>query len=236
MINIEDIDVYFDGAELDDISKFANDDLIKGFTTNPTLMRQAGINDYVIFAKEAANISGNKPISFEVFSDDFENMKKEAEIISSLSENIFVKIPITNTKGNFSGPLIKELSDNGIKLNITAIFTEDQCIELKKYINQDVLNIISLFCGRIADTGRNPEIICKKAKTIFTSPKSKILWASTRELYNLSQAINTNCDIITIPANIIKKFDNINKDLKLFSRETVSMFYNDAKEAGYKIL
>tara|TARA_A100001015_G_C15027918_1_gene731494 strand:- start:1201 stop:1917 length:717 start_codon:yes stop_codon:yes gene_type:complete len=233
----EKISIYLDGANIEEISSFAKNNIVKGFTTNPTLMKNAGIKDYLEFTKEACKKSNNKPISFEVFTDDFESMEKEAEKISSIAENVYVKIPITNTKGEFSGDLIKVLSDKGIKLNITAIFTTEQCNNLSKFLNPATETIISLFCGRIADTGRNPEDICRESKKIFsTSDKFRILWASTREIYNIAQAIDYNCDIITVPGNILSKLTNFDKDLELFSLETVKMFYEDAKKAGYKIL
>ena len=179
----EKISIYLDGANIEEISNYANNNIVKGFTTNPTLMKNAGIKDYLAFASSACAKSNNKPISFEVFTDDFQTMEKEAEKISSIAENVYVKIPITNTKGEFSGDLIKILSDKGIKLNITAIFTTEQCNNLIKFLNPATETIISLFCGRIADTGRNPEDICRESKKIFsTSDKFRILWASTRDI------------------------------------------------------
>ena len=230
------IKIFADGANLDSIKKLNELDFISGFTTNPSLMKKAGVVDYKKFANELVSIVPSKPISFEVFADDLLQMEEQALEIASWGENINVKIPIMNTKGELTDKVIKNLSKKKIKLNITAIFTIDQIKAIKDSIDDDVYTIISIFAGRIADTGIDPSQIIRKTIEEFKSkPMSKILWASPRELLNIFQAENVGCHIITVADDIIKKINLINKDHKTFSLETVKMFYNDAVSAGYKI-
>ncbi|PPR41464.1 MAG: Transaldolase [Alphaproteobacteria bacterium MarineAlpha5_Bin12] len=229
------IEIFADGADFDSMLKLNSNPLIKGFTTNPTLMKKAGVSDYKDFAQKVIK-EINKPISFEVFADDFESMKLQAEEIASWGSNVNVKIPITNTKGEKSTSLIRDLSNQGINCNVTAIFTLDQLSEVLDHLNNNTPAILSIFAGRIADTGLDPVPIMKKAvKLTNHNEKFKILWASPRELLNILHADEVGCHIITVSHDILKKIDLINKDLTKFSLETVSMFYSDAKNAGYKI-
>jgi len=200
------IKIFSDGADLNEMLDMNKKDFIHGMTTNPSLMKKAGIKDYKKFAKDVLNEIKIKPISFEVFSDDFSEMEKQALDIASWGENVYVKIPITNTKRESSIPLIEKLAKKNIKLNITAVFTLKQIIDIKKNINKTTPVIISIFCGRIADLGINPEPLVAKTKVMFKNYKNvKILWASVREVYNFYQAKKINCDIITVPPNLIKK-------------------------------
>lgn len=230
------IKIFADGANLEDMKRVHKEGTVRGLTTNPTLMKKAGITNYEQFAKDVLKEITDIPISFEVFSDDFESMEKEALLISSWGKNVNVKIPITNTKGESSIPLIKKLSDQGVQLNVTAILTLEQIKEVRKALNPNVDNIVSIFAGRIADTGVDPMPIMKKAVKLFQGTNNQILWASTRELLNIFQAEKCGCHIITITYDILKKFNMIGKDLKELSLETVQMFASDAKVSGYKII
>jgi transaldolase len=236
MVNLKKISIFADGADIDSIKNSLKNKIISGFTTNPTLMRKSGIRDYEKFSKIAAKLVYPKSISLEVFSDDLNEMYKQAKIISSWRDNIFVKIPIVNTKGISTNKIIKKLSDERVNLNITAIFTLKQISNVMKVLNKKSKTILSIFAGRIADSGRDPKIIIKNSVRICKKYKNiKILWASTREPYNIVEAANSGCHIITTSDDIISKIKNFNKDLNLFSKETVQMFYNDAKSSGYKI-
>ena len=227
---------YLDGADISDLRKFKNNNLIKGFTTNPSLMRKAGVKNYEIFCKNSLKKIKKKPISFEVFSDNLNEMYIQAKTISSWGSNVYVKIPITNTKNKSCNSIIKKLSDENIKLNITALFTLNQIKSLKKVLNPKSDNIISIFAGRIADTGRNPSSIIKKSIKLFSKfKKTEILWASTREFFNIIEADNLGCHIITVPPDILKKTKLIDYNLDKYSLETIKDFYNDAQKAGYKI-
>ncbi len=228
--------IYADGASIDEFIELNKFDYIKGFTTNPTLMRANGIQDYKKFAIELTNKIKDKPISFEVFDDDIPLMKEQAFEINSWANNIFVKIPITNTKGASTSNLIKELNDANIKCNVTAIFTIDQCTKIINEHDDNREIILSIFAGRMADTGVDPIPIMKKLKQISNQKKSiKILWASPRELLNIFHADEAGCDIITVTKSILDKLILLNKDLDEYSLETVKMFYNDAQKAGFKI-
>ncbi|MFA5012361.1 MAG: transaldolase [Ignavibacteria bacterium] len=236
MMNLK-IKIFSDGADVIEMEKASKLGIISGFTTNPTLMKKSGITDYEKFAKEAIKNVNNLPISFEVFSDDFESMEKEAIKISSWGENIYVKIPVTNTKRESSVDLIKSLDKRGIKLNITAILTLKQVQDLFDNLNENSKSIISVFAGRIADTGVNPIPIMKEAKSILAPKRNlELLWASSRELLNIFQAQDCGCDIITVTSDLLKKLNMVGMDLGDLSLDTVKMFYNDAKTAGYKIL
>lgn len=230
------IKVFADGADLDDIRQLYADPLIKGFTTNPTLMRKAGISDYKNFALEALKIVPDRPVSFEVFADEFDEMEQQALEIASWGENVNVKIPITNTRKESSAPLVERLSNKGVAVNITAIFTLEQVRSIVDVLSPSMPAILSVFAGRVADSGRDPMPHMKEAVAIATGkPKAEILWASPRELLNIFQADEAGCHIITVSNDVIKKFSNIGKDLGEFSRETVQMFYDDASAAGYTI-
>ena len=230
------IKLYADGANLADMLEEYNKGIVSGFTTNPTLMRKAGVSSYEEFAREVLKSISDLPISFEVFSDDLLAMEKEARIISSWGDNVYIKIPITNTKGESTAPIIKKLSSEGLKLNITAILTIEQVKLISEVLSPDTASIVSVFAGRIADTGVDPMPIMKEAKaTLRVNPRAELLWASTRELLNLFQAEACGCHIITITNDILKKIPLIGKDLSELSLETVNMFYMDAQSAGYKI-
>ncbi|MCX7833376.1 MAG: transaldolase [Ignavibacteria bacterium] len=231
------IKIFADGANIDEMLKLYKEGYIKGFTTNPSLMKKDGVSDYVKFAKELLEVIKDLPISFEVFSDDFYTMEKEARLIHSWGSNVYVKIPITNTNGEFSYDLIKKLSADGISLNITAILTIGQVKKILSALEPSSRTIISIFAGRIADTGRDPVPYMIEAKKIIKeNSNAELLWASSRELLNLIQAENCGCDIITITNDILKKLHLLNKDLNELSLDTVKMFYNDAKSLGYNII
>ena len=230
------IAIYADGANMKDILYFNSKKFIKGLTTNPTLMKKSGIKNYQKFALDVLKIVKKKPISFEVFSDDFQEMYRQAKVISSWGDNVFVKIPVTNTKGLSSYKLISKLSNEGIKLNVTAVLLQDQVNNIVKSLNKKTRSIISIFAGRIADTGRDPIPLVKKSVLLTKKYKNiQILWASTRESLNIFQAQKINCDIITVTTDILSKVNIFGYDLKKYSLDTVKMFYNDAAKAGYKI-
>ena len=228
------IKIFADGANVTEMKKVYSEGIVKGFTTNPTLMKKDGVKDYVAFAKDVLSEIKDMPISFEVFTDDFESMERQAREIGSWGENVFIKIPITNTKGEPSYELIKKLSDDGMKLNITAILTLEQIENVSKNINEKTPAIVSLFAGRIADTGRDPIPYIKESlKMLKGNKNAELLWASSRELLNIFQAEECGCHIITVTNDLLKKLQMVNKDLKELSLDTVKMFYNDASSAGY---
>jgi transaldolase len=230
------IKIFADGANYDEMVKLSKTSFIKGLTTNPSLMRKNKIKNYEIFAKKILKTIKKKPISFEVFSDDLNEMKKQAEIINSWGKNIYVKIPITNTKKKSTIKLIKYLSNKNVKLNITAIMTIDQVKEVIKYLNPKVPSYISIFAGRIADTGRDPvPIMLNALKLMKKNKKSELIWASTREVYNIYQASKINCHIITVTTDIIKKKSLFNYNLAKYSLDTVKSFRKDALASNYKI-
>ena len=230
------IQIFADGADVKSIEKLNLDSKINGFTTNPSLMKKAGIKDYKKFAHEVLKIVKDKPISFEVFSDEINEMESQAKEINSWGNNIYVKIPITNSKGEKTTKLVSKLSKNNIKCNVTAVFTLEQVKEIYNAIDTNTETIISIFAGRIADSGLDPLETMKEALKICQSKKNiQILWASTRELYNIIQANNINCHIITVPHSILPKLDGIGKDLNDLSLDTVKSFLVDAKNSGYKI-
>jgi transaldolase len=230
------LSIYADGADLESIKQSKKNPLIKGFTTNPTLMRQAGVTDYEAFAKEALKIVDGAPLSLEVFSDDLAEMEVQARLIASWGKNVNVKIPITNTKGESTAKLVKALSDDGIICNITALFTLAQVRTIVDALNPNCEAIISVFAGRVADTGIDPMPLMREAVAIARAkPKAKLLWASPREALNIVQAEQTGCHIITVTADLIKKIASFNKDQDQFSLETVKMFYNDAKSSGFTL-
>jgi len=231
------IKLFADGADYDDIIRLNEDERIDGFTTNPTLLRKAGVDDYESFAKSVLTKIKDKPISFEVFDDSLNGMINQALYISKWGNNVYVKIPIMNTKGVKTTDIIEYLSNKGVKINVTAIMTIDQAKDASLAINENTDAIISVFAGRIADTLIDPSQIIKDISRYYTSDyvNIELLWASTRELLNIKQAKDSWADIITVSPSILKKIDLIGKDLDLYSLETVKMFYNDAKEAGYTL-
>jgi transaldolase len=230
------VKLFADGADLAGIKEMAANPAIKGFTTNPTLMRKAGVSDYKAFALQALQAVSGRPISFEVFADEFGEMEKQAHEIASWGKNIYVKIPVTNTKREFSGALVERLSRSGVQLNVTALMTVDQVRRVTERLAPETPAIISVFAGRVADTGRDPlPIMAEAVKTMKKKPKSELIWASPRELLNIFQANEVGCHIITATNDIIKKLSLVGKDLDAYSLETVEMFYKDAKTAAYSI-
>ena len=230
------VKIFADGADLQSIRTLYTQPFVKGFTTNPTLMRQAGISNYKSFALDVLKIVPDRPVSFEVFADDIPSMEAQAFEIASWGKNVNVKIPITNTKGESTAPLVQRLSNKGVICNVTAMFTIAQVQEIINVLNTETPAILSIFAGRIADTGLDPVPLMQEAVTIASvKPKAEILWASPRELLNIFQANEVGCHIITVTHDVLKKLSGVGKDLNVFSLETVSMFYNDAKTAGYTI-
>tara|TARA_B100001167_G_C16736191_1_gene288596 strand:+ start:396 stop:1124 length:729 start_codon:yes stop_codon:yes gene_type:complete len=232
------IKIFLDTANLDKIKDSLNKfSFIKGFTTNPSLMHKEGVTNYEEYCKEALKVSSNLPISFEVFSDDLKDMEDEARIINSWGGNSYVKIPISNTKGESTSSVIKNLNKDNIKLNITAIFTVDQLKNILNSFNNSTPSIISVFSGRIADSGLDPmEIMSECSQIVKLKDNMELLWASSREVLNIFQAEKTNSQIITIAPEILDKLKFLNKDLNEFSLETVKDFYSDAQNAGFKLL
>ena len=229
--------VYADGADIDGMKKMYASGFVKGFTTNPSLMKRAGVTDYLSFAKDVVAAIPDLPLSFEVFGDDFETMEKEAQIISKLGKNVFVKIPIMLTDMTSTVPLIKKLSAQGIQLNVTAIFTVEQVQEAVDALSEGSKNIISVFAGRLADTGNDPIPTMKETVRICrTKPGTMSLWASTREVYNVMQADELGCDIITTPNSVIEKLAGMGKSPIKGSQDTVLTFAKDIKALGFSIL
>ena len=230
------VNLFADGADLQTMIEMAKKPFIKGLTTNPTLMRKAGINDYKLFAKEVITSIQNKPISFEVFSDEADEMISQGLEIASWGKNVNVKIPITNSAGQSTKSVIKELSAEGVAINVTALLTVDQVKTVVDSVDESSNVFISVFAGRIADTGRDPIPLMKEALEIMNEkPKAKLIWASPRELLNVIQANDIGCHIITATSDILKKLELIGKDLSEYSLDTVRMFHDDALASGYKI-
>ena len=230
------IKLFADGADADAIRALAADPAIKGFTTNPTLMRKAGVTDYVAFAREILEIVTDRPISFEVFADEFDDMERQANQIATWGPNVNVKIPVTNTRGESAAPLVERLSKEGVTCNVTAVFTLDQVQAITDAFAEGTAGIISVFAGRIADTGIDPVPHMIQAVEIASSkPDLEMLWASPRELLNIFHADQSGCHIITVTSDLLDKLSGVGKSLELFSRETVDMFFKDAQSAGYDI-
>jgi transaldolase len=228
--------IYCDIAELKLIKKFNKKAIVKGFTTNPSLMKKAGAKDYISYSKKILKICPNKPVSLEVFADDYQNMKDQALKINTWGKNVYVKIPVTNSKGVFMGKIIKELNNMNIKLNITAIYNFKQTEKILKLINKKSKVIISIFAGRAGDTGKDPVPEFKKSISLAKKFKNvEILWASVREPYNYIQAKQLGCHIITIPPSTIEKIENFGKSFDQLTKETVKVFYKDAQSAGFEI-
>ena len=228
--------IFCDIADTRQISKFNRKSIVKGFTTNPSLIRKAGAKDYKSYCKKILRICRSKPVSFEVFADDKKNMKKQALIINQWGKNIYVKIPVVNSKGIFMGRLIKELNEMGVKLNITAVYTSRQTKNILSNINKKTKIIISIFAGRMADTGKDPVPEFKRSLNYAKRFKNvEILWASTREPYNYLQAQQLNCHIITIPPSIIEKILSFGKSFNYLTVSTVKGFLNDSKKSKFKI-
>jgi transaldolase len=235
---IDDLDVkiFADGADLDAILALAADKRISGFTTNPTLMWKAGLTDYEEFAKRLLERITVHPISFEVFADDADEMRRQALKISRWGENVYVKVPVTTTKGESMAPLVRELSEGGVKVNVTALFTTAQVELITAAVKDGAPSYISVFAGRIADAGIDPMPIMGRAVQIMLdAPRSELIWASPREVLNVVQADQVGCHIITVTNDLLKKLDLLGKDLMQFSLETVQMFHRDAIAAGFSL-
>lgn len=238
-MNISDlkIKIFADGADSKAMLEEYRKGVVKGFTTNPTLMKKAGVKDYVSFARQMVMEIPELSLSFEVFSDDFDVMEKEAKVISALGKNVMVKIPVTNSKGESSVPLIGRLSRKGINLNVTAVFTVRQVQTVVDAFAPGTHNYVSVFAGRIANAGVDPEpIMTVAAQICHEKPGVELLWASPREVLNIVQADRCGCDIITVTNDLLAKIDDFGKDLERFSLETVQMFVRDGASLGYSIL
>jgi len=230
------IKLFADGADARGIAEVAKDPLIKGFTTNPTLMRKAGVTDYERFAKEVLGIIGDRPISFEVFADDFAEMERQARLIATWGSNVYVKIPVTNTKRESAVPLVERLAKSGVRLNVTALMTTKQVREVATALKDGPESNISVFAGRIADTGRDPIPAMQEAlDAMKIAPKAELIWASPRELLNIFQADSIGCHIITATNDILAKLKLVGKDLDDYSLDTVQMFFKDGQASGFKL-
>ena len=228
--------IFCDIADISSIKKFNNKPIVKGFTTNPSLMRKAGAKDYKSYSKEILKVCRNKPISFEVFADDQKSMIEQGEKINTWGKNIYVKVPVVNSKNKFSGKVIKELNSKNIKLNITAVYTAKQTAKILKVINKKTKVIVSIFAGRAGDTGKDPipEFI-KSIKLAKSYKNVEILWASVREPYNYLQAKQLGCHIITIPPTLIEKIEKFGKSFNQLTVETVKAFLVDSKKSNFKL-
>jgi len=236
MLNQLKVKIFADGADLDGIMELYRNQHIKGFTTNPTLMRKSGISDYEKFSRQLLEKISDRPISLEVFSDEFDEMERQAHKIAAWGKNVYVKIPVTNTRRESSLDLVRRLAAEGVQLNVTALMTNDQVSAVSKALGSYAPSYISVFAGRIADTGRNPMPLMKEAVSIMSPFKTQeLIWASPRELLNIFHADEVGCHIITVTHDILKKLTLVNKDLDEYSLDTVKMFYSDAQKAGYKL-
>jgi transaldolase len=230
------IKIFADGADIEGMLALAKNPLIKGFTTNPTLMRKAGVADYEAFARDVLAVITDRPVSFEVFADDNGSMLAQGRVIGSWAANVNVKIPVTSTRGEFCGPVIEALSAEGVVVNVTAIMTVGQVRDVVRCLSAGTPAIVSVFAGRIADTGRDPMPIMSECLEVLRQrPRAELLWASPRELLNIFHADQIGCHIITVTSDLLAKLPGVGKDLGRFSLETVQMFRRDAEAAGYVI-
>lgn len=230
------VKIFADGADKAGMLDMYTKSYIKGFTTNPTLMRKAGISDYRAFAQDILKAIPDRPISFEVFSDEFKEMERQAMEIAGWGNHVYVKIPVTNTRREPSYDLVRKLSYAGVKLNVTALMTLEQVRDIAKSISPDTSSYISVFAGRVADTGRDPvPLISAAVEVLKSTPRAELIWASPRELLNIYQADAIGCHIITVTNDILKKLQFVGYDLNDFSLDTVKMFYGDAKQAGFRL-
>ena len=230
------VKIFADGADLDGMVALYANPLIKGFTTNPTLMRKAGVTDYADFAHAVLGRIPDRPISFEVFADDFDDMERQALEIASWGENVYVKIPVTNTKSDFAGPLIRRLAEARVKVNVTALMTAPQVAAVVECLTVETPACVSVFAGRIADTGRDPLPTMREALAILGArPEAELIWASPREILNIFQADEIGCHIITVTHDLLQKLSAVGKDLDEFSLDTVRMFHRDAAAASFAI-
>jgi transaldolase len=228
--------IFADGADLDGILALAADPRITGFTTNPTLMWKAGLTDYADFAQRLLERITRDPISFEVFADDAEEMRRQAKVIAGWGENVYVKIPVTTTAGESMVPLVNELSESGVKVNVTALFTTAQVELVTAAVRDGAPAFLSVFAGRIADAGIDPlPIIARSVDIMVDAPRAELIWASPREVLNVVQADSVGCHIITMTHDLLPKLDLLGKDLEQFSLETVRMFHRDAAAAGFTL-
>jgi transaldolase len=229
--------IFADGADLEQILALAPDPRIKGFTTNPSLMWKAGLTDYEEFAKRLLGRIVDKPISFEVFGDDEEEIRRQAQLIAEWGPNVYVKVPVTTTSGVSMAPLVRELAEGGIQVNVTALMTPPQVEVIAHALRDGAPSYVSVFAGRIADAGIEPLPLMSRSLEILESvaPSSELIWASPREVLNLVQADSIGCHIITMTQDLIAKLDVLGKDLEAFSLETVQMFYRDATAAGFRL-
>lgn len=238
MPNISDLKVkiFADGADKQGMLDMYAKPFVQGLTTNPTLMRKAGIADYAAFAKDILGVINDKPISFEVFSDDFDDMERQANEIAGWGENVYVKIPVTNTRQETAYNLIRKLAACGVKLNVTALMTLAQVRDVVAALDPNVPSYVSVFAGRVADTGRDPVPLMSAAvEMLKLAPAAELIWASPRELLNIFQADEIGCQVITVTNDILNKLGNVGKDLDEYSLDTVKMFYNDATAAGFRL-
>jgi len=236
MIDDLDVKIFADGADLDAILALAADKRIKGFTTNPTLMWKAGLTDYEDFAKRLLERITEHPISFEVFADDEAEIRRQALKIATWGDNVYVKVPVTTTDGTSMAALVRELSESGVKVNVTALFTTAQVELITEAVKDGAPSYISVFAGRIADAGVDPIPIMKRSVEIMVAaPRSELIWASPREVLNIVQADQIGCHVITVTHDLLKKLDGLGKDLDQFSLETVQMFRRDAVQAGFSL-
>jgi transaldolase len=230
------IKIFADGADSESIAALCVNPLIKGFTTNPTLMRKAGVEDYETFAREVLEIVRDRPISFEVFSDDFGEMEEQALQISSWAENVYVKVPVTNTRGQPASGVVRRLADQGVKVNVTALTTPAQVEEVVRWVEGGPSSYISVFAGRIADSGRDPlPLMTEALEHARAQPNVELIWASPRELLNIVQADSIGCHIITVTHDLLEKMGSLGRDLDEFSLATVKMFFEDGHAAGYSL-
>jgi transaldolase len=235
-VNDLSVRIYADGADLPAMAEMSRLPYIKGFTTNPTLMRKAGVADYASFAAEALRVVPDRPISFEVLSDEFVEMERQARVIASWGENVYVKIPVTNTRQEPSYDLVSRLVRDGVKVNVTALLSLGQVRDVVQAVRGGAACSISVFAGRIADTGRDPVPLMAAAVEMLTlAPNAELIWASPRELLNIFQADEIGCHIITVTTDILKRLPNVGRDLSDYSLDTVKMFCADAQRAGYRL-
>lgn len=236
LVDALSVKIFADGADLPGMIEMAAKPFIAGLTTNPTLMRKAGVADYREFARQVLAAIPHKPISFEVFSDDFQEMEEQAYEIASWGKNVFVKIPVTNTRGDSAGPLIRRLAVAGVRQNVTALMTLEQVRGVSAALSRGPESYVSIFAGRIADTGRDPvPLMAEAVKLMSPYPCQKLIWASPRELLNIFQADAIGCQIITVTNDVLKKLDLVGKNLDAYSLETVRMFRDDAVKAGFTL-
>jgi transaldolase len=230
------VKIFADGADLDGILALAADERISGFTTNPTLMWKAGLTDYREFAQRLLERITTHPISFEVFADDVDEIRRQANLIASWGDNVYVKIPVTTTSGESLAPLVRELSEGGVKVNVTAMFTTAQVQLLTEAVKDGAPSCLSVFAGRIADAGIDPvPIMVRSLDIMVQAPRAQLIWASPREIFNVVQADEVGCHIITITRDLLAKLDSLGKNLDQFSLETVQMFHRDAASAGFNL-